>query len=399
MKLSKREKIGLGILGILLIGFIYYRWIFIPQTNTLELLKIEQKNQEDEKKRVQSILDMQPIFQEKSQVLTKKWQNFSVPFFTNIHQQDVILLLQELDNPFPFEIVEMSFSEINPITWIDKDQEEKIGQDLTVSLQYEGTYDGIMHFLKKLEDYPKKIIVDQIRLQQVSNSSQLGGNIVLHFYGFPEIEKEDLLFHWEQNTILTQQNLAIPWIQNIPVETEMNEEQSDTWEEFIENNGQSIDEKSIVQKLKSKTIFQFHPQLVFCVGEPKEVQGTIRLFEEDLLLEYHFLKDIGQRRVNIVVEESSAIISSQPLQVIIPIYAFANEKHGVGMVIRDALGKEKEILLADQINWLGWKTLQTELPVDITYPIVIQRIYIEAPSQSSYGATGKLLFDRIDIVE
>lgn len=406
MKLSNREKIGLSLLGILLIGFMYYRWLFLPQSSTLKSFAMELNKQEEEKIRIQTILAQEPELQEKFEMVTQNIKKYDAPFFTKIHQQDIIVLLQELENPFPFEITEMSFSEINDISWMNENEEEHLGQELTVFLTYDGTYDGIMHFLKKIEDYPKKIITNQIRLQQSSIPDRLTGTITLRFLGFSQWREEKPLFQWDQNVTLVQNNLADPWIQKIEKQENTNQNREEEnqwtgldWEEPMEKENPAVVEESLPSMVKKTSIFHFQPKSVFFVGEPEEVEGTRQALEDHLLVEYHFLRDVGYRKINMVIEDSVAVIPVQPLYVIVPVYSFAKEIHGIGMVLKDALGKEKNLILTSTIDWVGWKEFKAELPIDLTYPVTLSRIYIETPTTSPYGAKGKLLFDTIDILE
>ena len=396
MKLSRREKIGLGLLGMLLLGFIYYRYLYIPQSQCMIDLQIEKQEQELEQNRVQKILDQQLGIQEKLRELNRRKKNMPIGFFTNFQQQDFILLLEEWKNPFSFEIVEMSFSEPFPFTWTTEENPEDplVGQGVTLAIRYEGDYNGVMDFLKKVEDYPKKIVVDQIQLQQLAPPDRVSGSIRLDFLGFSEDMAEEPLFYWDDHIMLTDQQITHAWIQKAEqIEEAYKLEEEISWisEEMIEEASGPI--------FQETEIFNFNPDSIFFVGEPKEIWADASVIEEDVYVEYHFFRDIGYRRINMVFDELTPVIETQPQYIQLPTYSLTHETHKVGMVLRDALGKEREVTLANQLDWTGWKELKGKVPIDMTYPVVIQRIYIETPVDLEYGAKGSLLFKRIERVD
>ncbi|SFM00715.1 3',5'-cyclic AMP phosphodiesterase CpdA [Gracilibacillus orientalis] len=65
-------------------------------------------------------------------------------------------------------------------------------------------------------------------------------------------------------------------------------------------------------------------------------------------------------------------------------------------VIEDASGTNYTLTLASQVNWTGWKYVETSLPEGIQYPVKLWRIYpVETNSNEQY--TGRLIIDDLTV--
>ncbi|WP_175631920.1 phosphodiester glycosidase family protein [Virgibacillus siamensis] len=66
------------------------------------------------------------------------------------------------------------------------------------------------------------------------------------------------------------------------------------------------------------------------------------------------------------------------------------------MVIEDASDTRYTLNLADEVNWTGWKYVETTLPDGIQYPVNLWRIYpVETNGDEQY--TGQLIFDNLTV--
>ncbi|KMJ93195.1 hypothetical protein CBCST_20015 [Clostridium botulinum C str. Stockholm] len=65
---------------------------------------------------------------------------------------------------------------------------------MSVNIQFQGTYEDILDFIKRIEDFPKYIKIKNIKVSQNGNLG-INGSVTLEFYAIPKIEKEygDLL--------------------------------------------------------------------------------------------------------------------------------------------------------------------------------------------------------------
>lgn len=65
-------------------------------------------------------------------------------------------------------------------------------------------------------------------------------------------------------------------------------------------------------------------------------------------------------------------------------------------VIEDAAGTNYTLTLANQVNWTGWRYVETTLPEGIQYPVKLWRIYpVETNRNNQY--TGQLIFDDLTV--
>lgn len=65
-------------------------------------------------------------------------------------------------------------------------------------------------------------------------------------------------------------------------------------------------------------------------------------------------------------------------------------------VITDASNTNYTLTLADQVNWTGWKYVETSLPEGIRYPVKLYRVYpVETNRNEQY--TGQLVFDDLTV--
>ncbi|WP_196493709.1 phosphodiester glycosidase family protein [Ornithinibacillus caprae] len=65
-------------------------------------------------------------------------------------------------------------------------------------------------------------------------------------------------------------------------------------------------------------------------------------------------------------------------------------------VIEDATGTRYTLTLANQVNWTGWKYVETTIPDGIQYPAKLWRIYpVETNRNNQY--TGQLIFDDLTV--
>ncbi|WP_249872321.1 phosphodiester glycosidase family protein [Oceanobacillus saliphilus] len=65
-------------------------------------------------------------------------------------------------------------------------------------------------------------------------------------------------------------------------------------------------------------------------------------------------------------------------------------------VITDAAGTNYTLTLANQVNWTGWKYVETTIPAGISYPVKLWRIYpVETDRNKQYS--GQLIFDDLTV--
>lgn len=233
MNISKREKILLAILVILLGTYSFYNFIASPYLDEINLLKQDLNNKTTELKNVNiSKSEIEDIQKEIKALHAKIW-TVTERFFPSYEQEKIITLLDKMLKDSNLEGYSMSFipeeiidiyeekdnnsnnegeTLLNEIADVyfspdDKKQNKENNENneknngeqkpiklkkASVSIYFRGSYNGIINFLKKIEHYNKKIIVSSLNIN-VSNDEKdyLNGSIILDLYSIKKLHNQD----------------------------------------------------------------------------------------------------------------------------------------------------------------------------------------------------------------
>ena len=259
MKISNKEKIMLGILGVMLIGIGYYNYVYKDHT-----FKVQEKEEEYfqiEERYNKAIETINSIESKKSdiKILKNKIDNMSVVFYPIISEEHLIL---ELDNLLKnnsleasiefeniksedieneqYENVALSESSLQNIAdeYIEKEsniktneKKEKVESDnlnndqnlsseeisvnnelsekseniskdkvhqLRCNISFTGTYENLMNFFKEINDN-NKMGVNSINIGEES-LEEIKGSMVIEIYAIPKINDEiNEYLQWDFN--------------------------------------------------------------------------------------------------------------------------------------------------------------------------------------------------------
>lgn len=249
MKLSKREKALLALLGVVILLVSYYKFIFIPQRNAIATLEEDKTIYEDKVNKLNTLIAAMPQKESDIKVITTKIKDKSVVLYPEIIQENII---RELDKLMVDSGVygNISFSEVSFASvearekssqpsrdsklsefknqynnTVNKSSDENttgkvegnteikknnVGNEssnenkeikdnsennsqveqLKVSLNFKGSYKNVVDFVKSLENYSKHIAMVSINLSQ-SSETEIAGTSVLEFFAIPKITDED----------------------------------------------------------------------------------------------------------------------------------------------------------------------------------------------------------------
>lgn len=248
MKISNKEKIMLFILGIIVVAFGYYNFVYLVQTSKIEA-KIKEET-EIKQKYENAKITIDTLEDKKNDVnlLKVKVEGQAKSFYPVINEEHIILELDKLlrDNNLEGKIkfdpivsgsVEKSDkankilakSSLQPIvdkyknknsedsnsktanstnksstennSNADKSKEEKKDtlQYVKVQVSFEGSYDGLSKLLTTISENERKIVVNSVKLSSDSTKG-IKGTLNLEIYSVPKIsdEIEDYL-KWDFN--------------------------------------------------------------------------------------------------------------------------------------------------------------------------------------------------------
>lgn len=249
MKISNREKIMLFILGIAVIAFGYYNFIYLVQTNRIEEKLKEEMEVKQKYERANITIDTLEDKKNDVDLLTVKVEGESKPFYPIINEEHIILELDKLlkDNDLvgkiKFEpiasgsvekadktsqtLAESSLQSIvdkyknsedsnssdkndttnnsesnnknNSNADKSKDEKKDTLQYVKIQVTFEGSYDGLYKMLTTIRENERKIVVNSIKLSSDATKG-IKGTLNLEIYSVPKIsdEIEDYL-KWDFN--------------------------------------------------------------------------------------------------------------------------------------------------------------------------------------------------------
>lgn len=274
MKLSKREKILLVVAALVLLIGGYYKFVFSPQREKLNSL-MQQKEEYD--KKLQDI-NRQIALKNKTETdikdINSKIINMTKILFPSINQENFIVDMDKLLHDANLKGMSFTFSDIKAIPVEEKKKDEKddktsslkgvideynglpsknnndkkadnnnknnsnskdkpSAENISLVINFKGSYKNLTEFIKSLESYSKKIIVSNLQISQ-SKTDEVTGSMQLEFYAIPKISDEDKeFFKWNYNNKYGKDN---------PFDSKMDDNQaSGTIEDTGKANDKSYD--------------------------------------------------------------------------------------------------------------------------------------------------------------
>lgn len=237
MKISKKEKFLLGLLGIVFITVVYYQFVFTPQSEKVSERRAERDLKEKEYNEAMSTINNLEAKRLGVKVLNSNILDKSKSFYPVLLQEKIILeldtLLQSsgLNGNISFSPIEVSVveqfiapeitkaeSSLKPIAdqyteadnsetsseetsqdTSNKSEESKKEKDakgttteqLKVAINFTGSYEGLKRFLDSVDNGSRDIAITNIAITPTS-SSDISGTMNLEFYGIPKINDEDM---------------------------------------------------------------------------------------------------------------------------------------------------------------------------------------------------------------
>lgn len=251
MKMSKREKYLLGILGALLICFVYYQFVYVNQVKKLDAKKQEEQVTKEKYDKVMNDIENLDELEEKLKVLKVDVYEKSKKLYPIILQEKIILEIDKLltesgldanlgFNPITVEKVEelksdeivkaeSSFKDLIDEYNGDKLPENENTTDtqgssntgtegnstevttpeeggptteqLKVSVNFTGSYEEVKKFIGSIEKYERKIVITNISITAKSQD-ELSGVMNLEFHAIPKLSGEDEEYlKWTLNNV------------------------------------------------------------------------------------------------------------------------------------------------------------------------------------------------------
>lgn len=393
MRISKRDRNLLIFLLVFALLAAYYFFIIIPQEEKIVALETELSLKEVSKMEMQLKMASLNNLDKNIAALEATMAESASDYFSSITQEEMLMLIGSFAEGLP-----MTFS---GMTFMDLATAEMTQIQYQADVNFEGDYDALMQYMRNVRSFNKRILIKDLVVQTQEDSS-LTGRIKLEFNGLPQVASYSV----PMIKLVSDQFIARDVTQSpfIPYEGFVRVEETT---EFItepdypeyDYNEDEID----YADYRPKTQIQgFEEGNTFFVGNNEDITGFVTRSKTKVAggfsaeMSFDFVTGRTHSEANLVFDTTPVLINKQADYLGLWVYAYEASNHKIGAVIIDSKGKEFKVELASQVDWTQWKEIETPLPVEITYPCMIQRIYVEGIGYEQ-KLTGKYLFDQLQV--
>ncbi|MEA1975663.1 MAG: phosphodiester glycosidase family protein [Bacillota bacterium] len=135
---------------------------------------------------------------------------------------------------------------------------------------------------------------------------------------------------------------------------------------------------------------------------PLDLVGRFSLFNSSLdnthsgKLFYDFTKHPEKTRASYYVYNKPILIEESAEKIGLEVFGALGKDHWLRVKISDSSGNSYNLTLARNINWDGWKYIETEMPNNISKPIKIEKIYLVETDISNTNS-GLILIDNLQV--
>lgn len=232
MNLSKREKVMLILLGITILIVGFYMLYIKPQLEKIQELNkvadVLQKSVDFTKTNI----SLEDKVDSNYKILNEKINSITRNFFPEIKQENYIIMLDgflessnvygktmsfleteigsieerkaeskdsdllnqiyEIINEFSDSVNEVSTNEYKEQKSQSEEQNDDMSlENMNATIYFQGKYENIVSFLRKIEDFNKNIIIKNLNLVKDNEDDLITGSIILQFYAVPKLKLLD----------------------------------------------------------------------------------------------------------------------------------------------------------------------------------------------------------------
>jgi len=405
MRISRRDKYLLVLLGVIAVFAAYYFLLMMPQENKIEALDTEFASKQAQKSQVDMKIISERNLDKEIEELKSTISTTANRYYSSLTQEDMLATLSMFSEGLPLNLTDMAFTD-------NASQQENVVSYLT-SVGFVGDYDSVLAYISKLRNYDKKIILKELTLSNTF-ADGLKGNMVMEFNAMPMIAAyTEPAVKLVKAQINTRDVLVSPFVpyagfetvqetlpEDLPVDVGMG-----NYPEYPQNPeypNETSEPSDIEISVPKTQIFGFEDENSFFVANNPDISGLVMRNKTKMVGDYstevnfNFVTGRELSEANVVFDTNPVMLDKQVDTLGLWVYAFETSNHAIGVVIIDSKGKEYRVELAESVDFTQWQEIEAALPVEITYPCMIQRIYIEGKGYDQ-KLTGKYLFDQLQV--
>lgn len=391
MKLSSRDKHLLVLLAAVLLATAYYYLGFLPLEQKINDKKEEVAVAEVKKNEINGKLVLETTLEDAIKGIDLQIKRWGFEYYTELQQEETLMIISDVAKSLSINMEQLSFTKlINPTTQVVH----------AIQVNFNGEYKEFLALLRGIRNHPKKIFVRNLNLTGSLTDEVVKGTIGLEFNVMSSIDKfssEDVQWVKEQqNTRDLAQSPFVPYsdfvVQSrdkvVPDETPVVEPPTDNGEQSVYR-----------PKIK---VYGFEDGSPFFVGSDPTIMGSIERSKQAIEGQYalslylDFYNEREYSEASVVFDFDTVILNRQPEFIGLWVYAYEGSNHNIGLELMDSAGKTFKVQLTEGVDFTQWKELEASIPLGVSYPCKVNRIYVEGVG---YGQKllGKYLFDQLQV--
>lgn len=417
MQISRRDRNLLILLAVFAALAAYYYFGIIPQEEKIETLETELALKEAAKSEIELKLASEFNLDKRIEELETQITEASDRYFGILTQEEILMLVTRFGEGSELTFSDMTFSDIVV-------EGSQLKQTMA-SLSFDGNYESLMSYLRNTRTFDKQIVVKEMVIQNQLDKG-LVGKMQLEFNGIPAVEAYSVPYKKLVTSQFNTRDLSLgpfaPYDNFVAVQpTEASTDGStvilpDPNESYP---GEPLPGEIIVDGSGTGTgtdtgsgtgtvyrpmsqIYGFEDSASFFVGNNKDITGYLAKSKMKIAggfateVNFDFVTGRELSEANVVFDTNPVMIDRQADTIGLWVYAYEASNHAIGVVIIDSKGKEYRVELTESVDFTKWQEIEAAIPVEITYPCMIQRIYIEGKGYDQKLA-GKYLFDQLQV--
>ncbi|GAU79406.1 hypothetical protein [Fusibacter sp. 3D3] len=386
MKLNKREKKMLTVLGIIIVLFSYYYFSFRILEINLRSAKENLLELEDQKQILLAKMSTNKRLDEDILNLNEEIIAESAQYYDKIDQEEAMMILVNYAKKASLDLLRFEF--------IPENADDGFRQKVVASVSFNSNYKAIKIFMKSIEHHSKFIKISNVSFSG-NEDGTIKGDLNLEFNKLNQITP----FASYKNTEVTlQDNYKASGIDPfLPFDGFIIPNQ----EQDILIEGEEPQE--IDPDYKPKTLlYGFEEGNTFFVGNDDKIFGAVGRSETrkentySAYLEFDFVNARRFNEANVVFDAAPVILQKQAETISMWVYAYEPSDHNIGLQILDSAGRDYRLELTKGVEWTQWEEIEANMPIEITYPCIIQRIYVEGVGYE-HKLKGRYLFDQLQV--
>ncbi|MDR7870023.1 MAG: LysM domain-containing protein [Tissierellaceae bacterium] len=390
--LTKNEKFLLTALGLVLMFWATFRFVYEPQAAKMDELKLEKELYDAQIVEHNRILKNEEKIKEELEILTVERDQILSNYFPALDQAQILYLLNDLMADDRVDVDDMSFTRPGTETKGEMDIHK-----MDINIPLSGKYDGVYDIVEAINNSPRRIVINSLNLNNDTEGT-LAGNINLKIYSLEGLAKtdKDVIYVDVAEDGDTKAPFS-PYSGFVQPTNGSGVTDGDTGEYSAETpiiDGEVINNSGTVLHEFDNRMYEFIPSSPRVKGNT--IQSTIKKSGRySMRLEYDILalEDDNRAYVNLLGDD--IIIKYPPNSIGMWVYSYGYSPGTLGLQFRDQTGENYEFSFTDGISWMGWSYVKVSPPQDLKlYPLTLERLYFEIPyGREDYGV---LLMDRLE---